>query len=503
MSIRRTIIAAIAAILVWSAATPAPAQTPVSVGLSVDPATGRLRGSSTNLFRRNESLVREIIANPSTNDTAPTHSARNGLGGWRSVQTLAERDAIPVSRRETGMIVWVAENGLAYALDNTLTNWSTTLFPRGAKGYGLVDDTGSNAVIVLEAGTHGTTLRVEERGVIVRSNATLTLGGVPVRSLTGPGLRTNENGDLTLDLGTTNVDFVTVQPTGVRSQPAYTTSERTNLTLQASDYAATTWDVDVGGAYPWTPSGWGAAPVTLGVPSMSGSLGTNRLRWVAGTMRQSGFYTNRYYWIDDANHHPIGTFGAYATASGGSAAFGLDGSIAKFVTLICGPDESYASIPGVRLGFSNSRTTPAFSATAPFHGDLLVRWNGSTWVLTPGLGADISWNVDSYVSGWLQLSHKYCRGIGLRVSTWTADGAVSNPYAPVAQVIQNDYIVLSWIDPTSGNVVSGSASTRMTACISKYDTQGLYLDGQYGSTNLVGVDTPTQANVWTIGIFQE
>lgn len=43
-------------------------------------------------------------------DRYPTHYAKYGKGGYRSVQTIAERDAIPQERLEEGMVVWVIED---------------------------------------------------------------------------------------------------------------------------------------------------------------------------------------------------------------------------------------------------------------------------------------------------------------------------------------------------------------------------------------------------------
>jgi hypothetical protein len=45
-------------------------------------------------------------------DIFPTHDARYGKGGYRSVANIAERDAIPVARKEFGMIVHTRDNSL-------------------------------------------------------------------------------------------------------------------------------------------------------------------------------------------------------------------------------------------------------------------------------------------------------------------------------------------------------------------------------------------------------
>lgn len=57
-------------------------------------------------------------------DVYPTHKATYGLGGHRSVATIAERDAIPAERREAGMLVYVSSTGLAYQLEEDLVTWT-------------------------------------------------------------------------------------------------------------------------------------------------------------------------------------------------------------------------------------------------------------------------------------------------------------------------------------------------------------------------------------------
>jgi hypothetical protein len=47
-------------------------------------------------------------------DQFPTHHALYGKGGWRSVNTIADRDAIPVQRLEDGMVVYINELQIAF-----------------------------------------------------------------------------------------------------------------------------------------------------------------------------------------------------------------------------------------------------------------------------------------------------------------------------------------------------------------------------------------------------
>lgn len=51
-----------------------------------------------------------------TEDTFPTHYSQYGKGGWREVDTEADRDAISTDRQSVGMVVYVAETDTSYQL---------------------------------------------------------------------------------------------------------------------------------------------------------------------------------------------------------------------------------------------------------------------------------------------------------------------------------------------------------------------------------------------------
>ena len=55
-----------------------------------------------------------FVAPTSELDTYPSHNAKYGLGGHRTVATIAERDAIPADRTEEGMTVYVVSEGKTY-----------------------------------------------------------------------------------------------------------------------------------------------------------------------------------------------------------------------------------------------------------------------------------------------------------------------------------------------------------------------------------------------------
>ena len=64
-----------------------------------------------------------------TDDFFPTHLAQYGKGGWRSVNTLADRDAITDARLELGMSVYVVSEQTLYvltSLDTTTTPYTKT-----------------------------------------------------------------------------------------------------------------------------------------------------------------------------------------------------------------------------------------------------------------------------------------------------------------------------------------------------------------------------------------
>lgn len=66
------------------------------------------------------------IVPTNTSDVYPTHSAIYGMGGYRSVKTIAERDAIPVERLEVGAKVLVTEQETGYyveSIEEGRVNW--------------------------------------------------------------------------------------------------------------------------------------------------------------------------------------------------------------------------------------------------------------------------------------------------------------------------------------------------------------------------------------------
>lgn len=61
--------------------------------------------------------VASAVAPFSEQDNYATHDAKYGKGGYKSVQTLADRDKIPKNRLDDGCMVFVRENNTKYIFD--------------------------------------------------------------------------------------------------------------------------------------------------------------------------------------------------------------------------------------------------------------------------------------------------------------------------------------------------------------------------------------------------
>lgn len=87
-----------------------------------------------------------------TADTYPTHYAKYGKGGYRSVWKLTDLDAIPENLREIGMLVFVQEDQRLYILEDDGT-W-------GKVGIGIFDEHrhSSDDVSITEGTYEGDTL---------------------------------------------------------------------------------------------------------------------------------------------------------------------------------------------------------------------------------------------------------------------------------------------------------------------------------------------------------
>lgn len=99
-------------------------------------------------------------------DTLPiaTHEAKYGKGGMRTVQSLAERDAITIERREEGMEVYVIDTGLTYRLASDLLAWT------------IVRPAGEGAVLAVTGNAIAPTNAIHHVGAGLIKNITVPTG---------------------------------------------------------------------------------------------------------------------------------------------------------------------------------------------------------------------------------------------------------------------------------------------------------------------------------------
>ena len=93
--------------------------------------------------------VAAVIAPFTTDDTYATHDAKYGKGGYRTVETITDRDNIPEARRTIGMLVYVVSDDKIYKLlknNNNEWYWEelTTGGSGGVNSYTHIQDSPSN-----------------------------------------------------------------------------------------------------------------------------------------------------------------------------------------------------------------------------------------------------------------------------------------------------------------------------------------------------------------------
>lgn len=101
--------------------------------------------------------VTDFISTTDPSDTYATHDAVLGKGGQRTVGTLVERDAIPVERREEGMLVYVKEDGLTYYLGSDMLSWDEFVPDIGGIGVNSIEFTADRKIVVTDANSNTVT----------------------------------------------------------------------------------------------------------------------------------------------------------------------------------------------------------------------------------------------------------------------------------------------------------------------------------------------------------
>ena len=122
-----------------------------------------------------------------TDDVYPTHDSTYGKGGWRSVDTVSELNAIPEPRKKNGMAVYVNENDTTYILKNNV--WQPLIMKAVSQTFTFHQAVASNrweiqhnlnkfpsATVVDSAGTEviGDLQYVDSNNIIIEFSSSFT-----------------------------------------------------------------------------------------------------------------------------------------------------------------------------------------------------------------------------------------------------------------------------------------------------------------------------------------
>lgn len=116
----------------------------------------------------------------------PTHSDEFSSGGWRSLKSITDRDAIPSALRKLGMAVFILEDQKTYTLLSGLTNEYWEEHPGCTKGKSAYDI----------AKSYNPNIGTEEEW-LSSLKASVEVGNVSVSSDGVPKVTTTENNGVT------------------------------------------------------------------------------------------------------------------------------------------------------------------------------------------------------------------------------------------------------------------------------------------------------------------
>lgn len=183
--------------------------------------------------------VAALIVPFTDQDPYATHDAKYGKGGFRSVDTIAERDAITTERKTTGMIVHVNESQLNYRWTGTAwVEWT----PKGSIAIDAALSTTStnpvqNKIITARINNLDTTLsatttlaqgaNTTANAAIPKANIDKTIPStpldtnVPSTKLLNSTIKSLEDADQILGLGVSNA-METANTANTKANDAYT-----------------------------------------------------------------------------------------------------------------------------------------------------------------------------------------------------------------------------------------------------------------------------------------
>lgn len=158
----------------------AAAQSPVSIGLPVDPSDTRLRGTFTNFFRANAALLNAIVTNRATLDVR----SFGALGDGATDDTAAFQSAILAAESQKAALQVSPGD---YCLTQVTIRGPLIMEGRGARlkligtDYAVMISPGATNVLLSNLDLDG--LDAAPRGINAGTNSQMLLHGVTVRNL--------------------------------------------------------------------------------------------------------------------------------------------------------------------------------------------------------------------------------------------------------------------------------------------------------------------------------
>jgi hypothetical protein len=172
----------------------------------------------------------KLVGNITTNGIAsyPTHIDSLGKGGYMSMPTIADRNAIPTSRRKYGMLVFVQADGVIYKLNAaTLANTDWVALALGSSvSADLTGDVTSVGSATTVKQINGTALSGLATGILKNTTAT----GVPSIAIAAdfPTLNQSTSGNATT---ATNLTGLTTTVATLNNQSGTNTGDNSANSL--------------------------------------------------------------------------------------------------------------------------------------------------------------------------------------------------------------------------------------------------------------------------------
>jgi len=208
----------------------------------------------------------------------------------------------------------------------------------------------------------------------------------------------------------------------------------------------------------------------------------------------------RWEFINDANHEPIGVDDStFVTVVGSTLVIPFTKTFTKVLSFICAPDEALANAHNLVCGASVGLSTAAIKASASIHGTGNIRYDGANWVVSEGTGQALNFVVDGSTPTAIAITHDYCPGIGVNMTSYTNNGAVL-PHIPGFRVVSHTQTTIQFQDAGTGLSV-GSLDTKMSFTLNKMYHEGILLDGSTGSTGDSATLDLSVGNIWFYGEF--